>query len=84
MEKMIKIGVRMLACGFFIQPVLVALVFIPILKGRSPVALYVILGVGSLLCIVFGIVTWKYGPRFFVRIFKKLVDVIHTARRPHP
>ncbi len=71
MEKKIKIGVRILAMGFFIQPLLIFLIISRIYEGPNPGALYAIVGFSSLLCIAVGIAVWKYAPRFFFDIFQK-------------
>lgn len=68
---MIKIAVRVMAFGFFIQPVLVAIVIVPIFKEKPPAVLCTILGVTGVVCIATGIAIWKYAPRFFIGIFRK-------------
>ena len=76
MEKMIKIAVRILACGFFVQPVLVAIVIVPVFKGKPLAILYAILGTIGIVCIAIGIAVWKYCPKFFLGIFKRQKEVI--------
>ena len=76
MEKMTKIAVRVLACGFFVQPVLVAIVIVPVFKGKPPGVLFAILGTTGVVYIAVGIAVWKYCPKFFLGIFKKHKEVI--------
>ena len=72
MERMITAGVRILACGFFFQPVLVAIVIVPCIEGKLPAFLYVILGVTALACIAIGVAVWKFAPKFFIGILNRM------------
>ena len=73
---MIKIAVRILACGFFVQPLLVAIVIIPVFKGKPHAIFYAIIGTTGIVCITVGIAVWKYCPKLFLGIFNKQKEVI--------
>lgn len=76
MEKLITIVVRVFACAFFIQPIIVVLVLLPAVKTKPSGILWLLFGLAALLCITVGVVIWRYAPKFFYSIFSKQIDIL--------
>lgn len=75
MDLIITILVKIVACLFMLQPVIVTIMVAPQIKGEVSMLLYVILGLLGLLCIVIGAGVWKRGPQFFIGILNKQRDI---------